>query len=223
MKVYSNFVKGGQFYRTTWETSVVSNEKYDDNRNKVITRYKYVGKEAIDKADDYSQPVNGMTYDNAIQDRRKTFEATEYVWTNNNTFRFGKYRGSKIKNVNDLNYTAWYWKNISGEHKEWVKDFLEDSGCEFRGSGDSVFVATPEIIQKEQEEQYKKDRFIDRLNRNNTLQINNSSNYKVNNTPMNYGRNNILFNNVSIIDISTINWKNLIFNRNNNSYKSITI
>ena len=33
----------------------------------------------------------------------------------------------------------------------------------------------------------------------------------------------LFFNNVSIIDISIINWKNLIFNRNNNSYKSIMI
>ena len=33
----------------------------------------------------------------------------------------------------------------------------------------------------------------------------------------------LFFNNVSTIDISTINWKNLIFNRNNNSYKSIMI
>lgn len=62
-----------------------------------------------------------------------SFDSNERIeWDNVDTFRFGKYMFMKIEEVNDLNYTAWYWDQAYGEHKDFVSEFLKKNGYEIR-------------------------------------------------------------------------------------------
>lgn len=72
---------------------------------------------------------------------------------------------------------------------------------------------------------------FDEFSENNTLNqiIKTTVNYLINSnkigntTKSELKKSMIYFNNVDIIDVSTINWKQLMFNRNNNSYKNIIV
>ena len=51
------------------------------------------------------------------------------VWTDVDTFRFGKYKYRKIDEVNDMGYTKWYYGAASDEeHKKYILSYLAKFG-----------------------------------------------------------------------------------------------
>lgn len=53
------------------------------------------------------------------------------VFLENETFRFGKYKGKNIKDTLDVKYVQWYWSVLDdGDHKTFVQNVLEKNGYE---------------------------------------------------------------------------------------------
>ena len=126
---------------TIWEVTFVY-EPLDNNRRFVNYTYKYI-KRTTEKPAELDKRCN---------ERLRSFTARDIEYTNDDTFRFGKCKGQNIANVHDLDYTCWYFKNIENNHKEWVKNWLLDNGCEFRMSyRDEEYAVTPERLNKERE------------------------------------------------------------------------
>ena len=171
-KVFS--YANGRSMRYYWEVSI-SRENFDDNRDYEISKYKYIRKEASDG--DNSTADSAYTYDMNANGHKRSFERKELVFINNDTFRFGKYVGRKIKDVKDSGYTAWYWKQIKDssatEHVEFVKQFLEDYWYEFRkdASGEE-YIVSPESIKREKEAKEKKETFSKKLEKDNEVILN---------------------------------------------------
>ena len=69
-------------------------------------------------------------YDPNLRGKTRSWSSSpKEVWTDVDTFRFGKYKYRKIDEVNDIGYTKWYYCAASDEeHKKYVLSFLTRFG-----------------------------------------------------------------------------------------------
>ena len=68
----------------------------------------------------------GVEYDENLRGKTISFKTTPVItYTDVTKFRFGKYATVSIDDVNDLNYTMWYYDNIEDStHRDYVKSVL---------------------------------------------------------------------------------------------------
>ena len=146
MQVFSFYNKRQVF--TVWDICYTY-EPLDENRRYKISNYKYLG--TVNE-----QPEN---IDKTAYNRIRSFKKKDIEFTNNDTFRFGKYEGRKIKDVKDLKYTKWYFKQIEdSNHKKFIKDYLYDNWYEFRTNSDGEeYVVSPITIKYEEEKKVKQN------------------------------------------------------------------
>lgn len=120
-----------KFY-TLWE---VTEETKDlgNGRSYLITHFNYIKNISFDKYTALAK-YPGVFIDKNLKGHTESWSTKKEIWNNVDTFRFGKYTGSKIDSVTDNNYIEWYWDNASGDHKEYVGKVLESRGYEIRTS-----------------------------------------------------------------------------------------
>ena len=146
MQVFSFYTKRQVF--TVWDI-YYTYEPLDENRRYKISNYKYLG-----TVNEQSENIDTIAYN-----RIRSFKHKDIEFTNNDTFRFGKYEGRKIKDVKDLRYTKWYFKQIEDtNHKKFIKDYLYDNWYEFRTSSDGEeYAVSPITIKYENQRKIKQN------------------------------------------------------------------
>ena len=146
MQVFSFYTKRQVF--TVWDI-YYTYETLDENRRYKISNYKYLG-----TVNEQSENIDTIAYN-----RIRSFKHKDIEFTNNDTFRFGKYEGRKIKDVKDLRYTKWYFKQIEdANHKKFIKDYLYDNWYEFRTSSDGEeYAVSPITIKYENQRKIKQN------------------------------------------------------------------
>ena len=146
MQVFSFYTKRQVF--TVWDI-YYTYEPLDENRRYKISNYKYLG-----TVNEQSENIDTIAYN-----RIRSFKHKDIEFTNNDTFRFGKYEGRKIKDVKDLRYTKWYFKQIEdANHKKFIKDYLYDNWYEFRTSSDGEeYAVSPITIKYENQRKIKQN------------------------------------------------------------------
>lgn len=172
----------GKYY-TLWEVTS-STTDFCNGKHCIIKSYTYLQNISFDKEKVFAMYPN-IEIDEELRGRTKSFKSYKEYWDNIDTFRFGKYVGKKITDVNDVHYTVWYWGNIYDEHKDFVSQFLYDHGYEIRTNtytnyyGEvitSEYLVTPDVIAKELRTEENKHEIIKKLQNNEVLTINPKSN-----------------------------------------------
>lgn len=143
-------------YYTLWEVSINVTNK--GNRNIETTNYHYLKNISFD-LDKVKVSFPDVDIDETLKGRTVSFKTQKIIWTDVDTFRFGKYSGLKIAEVNDLKYTKWYWDQIDTDHRDYVTSFLENNGYVLRGS----FMLSPDEYKKILDRQKQIPEIIDRL------------------------------------------------------------
>lgn len=172
----------GKYY-TLWEVTS-STTDLGNGKHYITKSYTYLQNISFDKEKVLARYPN-TEIDEELRGRTKSFKIRREYWDNVDTFRFGKYFGQKITDVNDVDYTAWYWGNISDEHRDYVSQFLYDNGYEIRNNtytnyyGEvitSEYLVTPDVIAEELAAEEKQKEVIKKLQNNEVLTINPESN-----------------------------------------------
>lgn len=147
MKVFGYSNKKKIF--TIWELSYTY-EEIDSYRRYKIENYKYLGRTIEEPESLFENVMN----------RLRSFTKKNIEFTNDDTFRFGKYAGRKITEVKDLKYTKWYFEIVNDpSHKKFVKDYLYDNWYEFKTNFEgNEYAISPKTVDKwNKEKELKKE------------------------------------------------------------------
>ena len=144
----------------------------------IVTHYNYIKNISFDKETAMAKYPDAV-FDENLRGMTRSWDTQKEVWDNVDTFRFGKYKYEKIDD-SDLNYLAWYWDNIDGEHREYVGKILEANGYEIRTNtytdyyGEthtSTYLMTPELLEDERIKNAGKNEILSILENNNPIEI----------------------------------------------------
>lgn len=120
--------------------------------NYVITHFTFIKNVSFDKETALKKYPKAKL-DESLRGHTVSFNTEKKVWDNVNTFRFGKYFGQKIEEVDDINYIAWYWgSDINWDHKEFVGEVLKKHGYEihdYTGCSGQYLVSPEQIIERQ--------------------------------------------------------------------------
>ena len=161
-----------KFY-TLWQISEET-KPLGNGRSYVITHYTYVKNISFDKETALAKYPGATLNENLHGMTRSWDSAPKEVWDNVDTFRFGKYAYTKIADNTDTNYIAWYWEQISNEHKEYVGSVLKSRGYEIRTWGndnDNQYLVSPEALENERMAEANKNTVLEVLKKNNPFNI----------------------------------------------------
>ena len=118
-------------YYTLWQISEET-RPLGNGRSYVITHYTYVKNISFDKETALAKYPGAILDENLRGMTASWDSAPKEIWDNVDTFRFGKYAYTKITDNTDTKYIAWYWEQVSDEHKDFVKEVLKSRGYEVR-------------------------------------------------------------------------------------------
>lgn len=116
-----------KFY-TLWQITE-DTKPLGNGRSYVITNYTFIKNISFDKGVALSKYPEAI-FDENLRGKTISWETKKEVWDNVDTFRFGKYNGQKINETDDVDYIAWYWNQIGGDHREFVSNVLKEYGYE---------------------------------------------------------------------------------------------
>lgn len=94
-------------WNITEETKPLGN-----GRSYMITHHTFIKNISFDKEIALAKYPEAI-FDENLRGKTASWNTTKEVWDNVDTFRFGKYNGQKINEVNDLGYTEWYWDQVN--------------------------------------------------------------------------------------------------------------
>lgn len=117
-------------YYTLWDvTEHVENNEYSKY---VWYTYSFIKNISMDKEKAFNSYPN-INFDETLKGKSITFTTKKKeVWDNVDTFRYGRYKGKKIAEINDIKYIEWYYNNVlDDEHKKHVLEILLDNGYSF--------------------------------------------------------------------------------------------
>lgn len=141
-----------KFY-TLWDVTTSTTE-LNPGKIRITTTYNFIRNLSKIKETAFEM-APGIEFIETLDSRRRCFSTYTTEYTAVDTFRYGKYNGKKIAEVNDLGYTSWYWETITDEnHKKFVMNYLCANGYETRtcynedGTEYEILVS-PEDIEKE--------------------------------------------------------------------------
>lgn len=135
-----------KFY-TLWE---VTEETRDlgNGHHYVTTHNVFVKNISFDRETAFAA-YPGVEFNEDLRGHTQSWNTTKKVWDNVDTFRFGKYKYDRITPNSDLNYLAWYWENVSGDHKEYVENVLKSCGYEVQEGSFGKHLVSPEVLENE--------------------------------------------------------------------------
>ena len=162
-----------KFY-TLWNISE-ENRPLGNGHNYIVTHYTYVKNISFDKETAMAKYPDAV-FDENLKGMTKSWNTQKEVWDNVDTFRFGKYKYEKIDD-SDLNYLAWYWDNIDGEHREYVGKILEANGYEIRSwkstynNSENFYLVSPEELEMERKNNEALNEIETKLNNSETIEF----------------------------------------------------
>lgn len=157
-----------KFY-TLWE---VTEETQDlgNGHKYVITHFYYIKNISFDKETAFAK-YPGLDFDENLRGKTQSWETKKEVWDNVDTYRFGKFKYEKIGD-HDIDYLAWYWDQVSGDHKEYVASVLKKHGYEIRNwSDNSQYLMSPKDLENERKSQLAMEEAMEKLNNSDSFEI----------------------------------------------------
>ena len=165
-----------KFY-TLWNVS----ESVKDNgygHKLVTTNFSFVKNISFDK-DTALAKYPEAQFDENLRGRTKSWKSFSEVWDSVDVFRFGKYKYSKIDDISDSSYIAWYWDHVYDEHKDYVESILVKRGYEVRSfktkagriSVTTKYIVSPEDLIKEREYREKVDTYYNKCLNGEPLEV----------------------------------------------------
>jgi hypothetical protein len=136
-------------YYTLWE---ISEDKQDlgNGRFSIITHHTYIKNISFDRQTAIEKYPDAII-DETLKGKTQSWDSVREVWESVDVFRFGKYKYMKITDA-DIDYLAWYWGQITGEHQRFVGDILVQNGYEIRHQSfdeNSLYLMSPECLENE--------------------------------------------------------------------------
>ena len=157
-----------RFY-TLWEITE-DTQNLGNGELRIITNHSYIKNISFDK-ETAIEKYPEAKFDPDLKGKTISWQSVKEVWTNNDVYRFGKYKYSKITDA-DIEYTAWYWNHINGEHEEYVEEVLKRNGYEIRKFSDGTkYLMSPESLENEKIEDKKKEEVLNILEKNSPFEI----------------------------------------------------
>lgn len=154
-----------KFY-TLWEVTEET-RPLGNGHSYLITNFTYVKNISFDKNVAMAKYPNIEINEN-LRGKTTSFQTRKEIWDNIDTFRFGKYKYESIKNgPASLDYIAWYWDQVYGDHKDYVTKVLTDNGYEVRAydyDNNKYYIVSPENIKKEKIIKVKTNEIINKVN-----------------------------------------------------------
>lgn len=117
-------------YYTLWEVTEETKDLHN-GRSIHIVHNVYIKNISFDREKAFAA-YPGVEFSEDLRGHSSSFDRPEIIWTGVDTFRFGKYDGQKIEEINDIKYTAWYWNQIWDKHRDFVSEYLKKNGYEVR-------------------------------------------------------------------------------------------
>lgn len=187
--------KANKFY-TLWDITEDIHQMHD-GRSYTVTHYCFIKNLSFDKEAAMAK-VPGAEIDETLRGHH-SFEKVQYPAPPTDEFRYGKYRGTKVADCNDIDYLAWAWNDsesiFSDEVKPIVESKLADAG--YRRLHESRYYSDPETVAAWEAEQEELDEFINGLN-NDKIEITLASNLDENGTTyIHNGKVEIKFNEIA--------------------------
>ncbi len=187
--------KANKFY-TLWDITEDIRQMHD-GRSYTVTHYCFIKNLSFDKEAAMAK-VPGAEIDETLRGHH-SFEKVQYPAPPTDEFRYGKYRGTKVADCNDIDYLAWAWNDsesiFSDEVKPIVESKLADAG--YRRLHESRYYSDPETVAAWEAEQEELDEFINGLN-NDKIEITLASNLDENGTTyIHNGKVEIKFNEIA--------------------------
>lgn len=146
---------------------------------KIIKHYNYVKNISYDKDKAFAAYPNAA-YDEDLRGRTKSWKTVKEVWENVDTFRFGKYKYQKINDNDDIDYIAWYWEHVDGEHRDYISKILKLYGYEIgtwytkigKAKYEHQYLVSPETVAKNKAKVRRINMIENSLKNNDPLEVN---------------------------------------------------
>ena len=157
-----------KFY-TLWEVTEDTRDLGNGHKY-VVTHFVYVKNISFDKETAFSK-YPGVDFDENLRGKTQSWDTEKEIWENVDTYRFGKFKYEKIGD-HDIDYLAWYWDQVSGDHKEYVGSVLKNNGYEIRTWGDNnQYLVDPETIENEKKAMKAMNEMTEKLNSSESFEI----------------------------------------------------
>lgn len=140
-------------------------------QNEVVTRYTYIKNISFDKETAFSKYPNAQFIED-LRGKTQSWNSVKVVYTNVDTFRFGKYCNEYISDCADNGYLEWYWDNVyDTEHKEYVGSVLIGRGYEVRKGECNVYLMSPKALENERIEAERMQSLVTQLASGNAFDL----------------------------------------------------
>ena len=117
-------------YYTLWDVMEETIDLHNGQKMHIVHNA-YIKNISFDKEKAFAAYPDAP-FSEELRGHSASFDTKKIVWDNVDTFRFGKYNGLKIEEVNDVKYTSWYWDQVYAEHRDFVSEYLKKHGYEVR-------------------------------------------------------------------------------------------
>lgn len=146
-------------YYTLWNV-VTKNQKHGHEDHQWVS-YEYYKNISTD-INKVRELYPGIEINEALKGMTHSWNSAPVItWDNVDTYRFGKYKDCSIEGIGCDDYVAWYWNQVSGEHRAFVGKVLESRGFEVEtDENGNQWLWSPEDVKIRKEEAAKKDEFI---------------------------------------------------------------
>ena len=160
-----------KFY-TLWEVTESTTPSEINGMSVNTIHYEYIKNISFDLETAINKYPNA-TIDETLKGKTVSFNNEKTIWTTVDTYRFGKYLGKKIEDVNDINYLSWYITQITdASHIEYCENILVSNGYNVIHSNDEyILVESPEEHKANIERKAKAMAFLDKLKSGNPLVV----------------------------------------------------
>lgn len=157
-----------KFY-TLWDVTEETKDLGNGHKY-VVTHFAYIKNISFDKETAFSK-YPGLDFDENLRGKTQSWDTEKEIWENVDTYRFGKFKYEKIGD-HDIDYLAWYWDQVSGDHKEYVGSVLKKHGYEIRIWGNNnEYLVDPKTIENEKKALEAINEMTEKLNNSDSFEI----------------------------------------------------
>lgn len=145
-------------YYTLWQVDTYTHT-IRVGQNEEVTRYVYIKNISFDRETAFAKYPNAKFIED-LRGKTQSWDSVKVVYTDVDTFRFGKYCGQRIDDCTDNSYLEWYWNNVYADHKDYISNVLIGRGYEVRKGSYDDYLISPQALEQERLEAQRMESVI---------------------------------------------------------------